>query len=309
MVNLKEGFIRFGDEILSGIGIIGFFGFLYLQSVQLEHEKAEKAKVAISRNAMCDYFSGKLQTVPRINILKMQESEMYSSLKGFHFMLECTQEEFDFKKFKDQHKKICQDIKQGIINAGNKKISPWLLPFYNDLKSKVCKAEIPEGKEFDYLRELKVVFEGDLYKNKYPIMSDDKPLKDVCMEGLATVSENVEDLQILMDYVISLKFQGKLKNSGALDQIFEKMIEKNAIKNQDVLVKKVNGNIEFIKTMIPLSGFACDRDKAQALIKENLSKSVPVLMELIEIVMNDNSEKGKKLQKILANVIFGLEAR
>ncbi len=177
------------------------------------------------------------------------------------------------------------------------------------MKTRICKAEIPEGKEFDYLIELKDVLLRDNISEKYPILNTNKSLKDICVESLGVLSDNLEEVKTVMDYIVRLKFQNKLIAGSKLEKLFQKMIEKHGITSQDHLIDKLNGNIELVKIAIPFSDMACSAEKAQTIVKENLQNAVPILLDLLEILTNDSTEDGKKVQKTLANIIFGIEKR
>ncbi len=138
-MNITSKLLKGGSELITGFSALGFLGLVYLNDSILQQERPEAARAVISRKSMCDYISGKLQTVPKINWKKLEESEMSAKLKSFQFALQCTQEEFEFKKFKASHKNVCEDIansrKTILQNLDQSriskvlKISPWLLPF------------------------------------------------------------------------------------------------------------------------------------------------------------------------------------
>jgi hypothetical protein len=291
--------------------VISSAPFEDVESKRKEHEKQKKIA--------CDYLEDKINTIPE-RYFNRQEA-----LNGAKILLECIN--LDVKDFSEKHKLVCENIASGLKRNSPKWKHPILYPFYSEIYEKICKLDIINGNELSYLRDLK----NEIDK-KLPVLDPKKSISEICKPALDTIRENKDSLKSVIGYL--LISENKFKKGGLLEKMFtkskinvEKKKKENPTKFSNLTIESyLHGNLEnavlqpitvWTTCKLPIDRmveFFYKREVKEGETKEVASEekkkeilekrkeALPLLVEIVDLVLNDSTEDGKKILKVLSKL-------
>jgi hypothetical protein len=271
-----------------------------------------------AKTEACEFLDGKNDELSKHRFEKFNRLE---ALRNLREILQCANRG-DVNEFKSKYRNACEYINKGLKANSPRWKHPILNPFYTSLNEAICSMDIPSSeedakKEFQFLRDLK----SNLAERIKPVNPDVK-IAEICSPIFEIIRNRDREISIIISYIVNsahkfpkdgelLKFISKLKT-----RLKEENVDENDVANiqklldRDIAAATISSTKSEIICAMPIEGilkiFA--KKLTPARIDDIRRKEVlPLVLELIEFALKDETVDGKKAIRSLVYIAKDLE--